>query len=181
MPQLKREEAGSLSKSERQELQRLYTLGGAAYASLRNLVKTINLSVSKVIQFLHSKHSYTKFTFATRKFKRMKALVRFDNETWCLDLAYVDKLTKDSNGVKYLLVRQDLFDRTVDAKGMKTKGSKETIRAFLTIITNKNRPKEFGMPREQNLLESLKNYAKVKEYKFTLQCVRPRLHLLNVQ
>ena len=47
-----------------------------------------------------------------------------------MDLAYVDKLAKDNNGVKYLLVRQDLFDRTVDAKGMKTKDSRETICAF---------------------------------------------------
>ena len=40
--------------------------------------------------------------------------------------------------MKYLLVRQDLFDRTVDAKGMKTKDSKERVRAFLTMITRKN-------------------------------------------
>ena len=169
MPKLKREEAGSLSKSERQKLQRLYTQGGAAYGSLRNLVKASNLSVSKVRQFLHSKPSYTKFTLATRKFKRMKAFARFKNEIWCMDLAYVDKLAKDNNGVKYLLVRQDLFDRTVDAKGMKTKDSKETVHAFLTMITKKNRPKKFGLTREQKLLESLKIYAKLKEYKFTLQ------------
>ena len=36
-------------------------------------------------------------------------------------LAYVDKLANDDNGVKFLLVLQDLFDRTVDAKRMKTK------------------------------------------------------------
>ena len=55
-----------------------------------------------------------------------------------MDLANVDKLAIDINGVKYLLVRQDLFDRTVDAKGMKTKDSKETVRAFLTMIAKKN-------------------------------------------
>ena len=49
-----------------------------------------------------------------------------------------DKLAMETNGVKYLLVRQDLFDRTVDAKGMKTKDSQETIRVFLTMITKKN-------------------------------------------
>ena len=59
-----------------------------------------------------------------------------------MDSAYVDKLAKDHNGVKYLLVRQDLFDRTVDAKGMKTKSSEETVRAFLTMITKKYRPKK---------------------------------------
>ena len=142
MPKLKREEAGSLLISERQKLQRLYTQGGAAYGSVRNLVKASNLSVSKVRHFLTSKPSYTKFTLATRKFKRMKAFARFKNEIWCMDLAYVDKLSKDSNRVKNLLVRQDLFDRTVDAKRMKSKNSKETVRAFLSMITKKNRPKK---------------------------------------
>ena len=169
MPKLKREEAGSPSKSERQKLQRLYTQGGAAYGSVRNLVKASNLSVSKVRQFSHSKPSYTKFTLAKRKFKRMKAFARFENEIWFMDLAYVDKLTKDNNGVKYLLVRQDLFDRTVDAKGMKSKDSKETVRAFLSMVTKKNRPKKFGLTRKQNLLESLIRYAKLKDYKFTRQ------------
>ena len=132
------------STSERQKLQRLYTQGGAAYGSVRNLVKASILSVSKVRQFLHSKPSYTKFTLATRKFKRMKAFARFKNEIGCLELAYVDKLAKDNNGVKYLLVRQDLFDRTVDAKGMKTKDSKETVRAFLTMITKNLTQKNLG-------------------------------------
>ena len=109
---------------------------------MRNLVKAINLSVSKVRQFLHSKPSYTNITLAARKFKRMKAFAKFKHEIWCMNLAYIDKLAKDSNGVKYLLVRQDLFDRTVDAEGMKTKDSKETVRAFLTMITKKNRPKK---------------------------------------
>ena len=53
----------------------------------------------------------------------MKA--RFKNEIWCLDLAFEDKSTKDNNGVQYLLVRQDMFDRMEDAKGMKKKDSKE--------------------------------------------------------
>ena len=140
MPKLRREEAGSLSKSERQKLQRLYTQGGAAYGCVRNLVKASNLSVSKVRQFMHLKPSHTKCTLATRKIKRMKAFARFKNEIWCMDLAHVDKLGKDNNGVKYLLVRQDLFDRTEDTKGTKTKDSKETVRAFLTNITKKNRP-----------------------------------------
>ena len=71
--------------------------------------------------------------------------------------------------MKYLLVHQDLFDRTVDAKGLKTKESKETLRAFLSMITKKDRPKEFWVDKEQNLLESLEIYAKLKKYKFTLQ------------
>ena len=111
----------------------------------------------------------------------MKAFARFKNEVWCMDLAYLDKLAKYKNGVKYLLVRQDLFDRTVDAKEMKTKDSKETVRIFLTMTTKKNRPKKFGLTREQNFLESLENYAKLYEHKITLLWMWLGLHLLNVQ
>ena len=142
MPTLKREEIGSPSKSERQKLHRLYTQGGAAYGFVRNLVKASNLSVSKVRQILHPKPSYTKFTPATRKFERMKAFAGFKNEIWCMDLTYVDKLAKDKNAVKCLLVSQDLFHRTVDAQGMKTKDSKKTVRAIMTMITETIRPKK---------------------------------------
>ena len=147
MPKLKREEAGSLPKSELQKLQRLYTQAGAAYGSVRNLVEASDISVSKVRQFLHSKPSYTKFALATRKFKRMKAFAFLKNGIWCMDLAYVDKLAKDINGVRYLPVRQDLFDGAVEEKVMKTTYSKETVRAFLTTITEKNRPEEVWVDR----------------------------------
>ena len=101
MPRVKKEGLGSLSKSERQKLQRLYTRGFAAYGSVRNLAKAAKLSPSKVREFLHSKTSYTRFTQATRKFKRMGAFARFKGEIWCMDLAYVDKLAKNNIGVKY--------------------------------------------------------------------------------
>ena len=127
---VKKEGLGSLSKSERQKVQRLYTQGFAAYGSVRNLAKAAKLFPLKVREFLHLKTSYTRFTQATRKFKRMRAFARFKNELWCMDLAFADKLAKGNNGVKYLLVRQDLFDRTVDVKAMKTKHSKETVKNY---------------------------------------------------
>ena len=138
----KKEGLGSLSKPERQKLQRLYTQGFAAYGSVRNLAKAAKLSPLKVREFLYSKTSYTRFTQATRKFKRMRAFARCKNKIWCMDLAYVDKLVKDNDGVKYLLVRHDFVDRIVDAKGMKTKDSKETVTTFSKMITKKNRPKK---------------------------------------
>ena len=60
----------------------------------------------------------------------MRASAGFKDEIGCMDLAYVDKLAKDNNGVEYLLLRQNLFDRTVDANAMKTKYSKETVKTF---------------------------------------------------
>jgi len=42
------------------------------------------------------------------------------------------------------LVRQDVFDTTVDAKGMKTEVSKETVLAFLTTITKNSAQEHLG-------------------------------------
>ena len=89
----------------------------------------------------------------------MRAFARFKGEIWYMDLAYVDKLAKNNNGVKYLLVRQVLFDRTVDAKGMKTRDSKETVKTFSKMISKKKRPKNLGLIRGQKLLESSKKFA----------------------
>ena len=36
----------------------------------------------------------------------MRAFASFKGGTWCMDLAYVDELAEDNNGVKYLLVRR---------------------------------------------------------------------------
>ena len=92
-----------------------------------------------------------------------------------MDLAYVNKLAKDNSGVMYLLVREELFYRTVYVKGMKTKALKERVFAILAMITNKKRPKEFDSTREQSVLECFKNYATLNEYTSNPQWVRPSI------
>ena len=77
---------------------------------MRNLAKAARLSPLKVREFLHSKESYTRFTQATQKIKKIRAFAKLKIEIWCMDLAYFDKRAEDNNSVKYLLVRQDLFD-----------------------------------------------------------------------
>ena len=83
-----------------------------------------------------------------------------------MDLAYVDKLAKHNNGVKHLLVRQDLFDRAVDAKGMKTKDSKETVREFLSMITNKNLPQKIWVDKGTELSGEFEKLCKVEGIHF---------------
>ena len=148
MSKTMREETGSFSKYNHQKLQRLYTQGGSLYRSVQNLVKTSRLPASKVRQFLHRKRSHTKFTFAMRNFRRMKAFASFINGTWCMDPACVDNLAKDNKGVKYLPVCQVLFDRIVLVKGMKTSDSSGNLRAISKTITKQNRPRTFWSTEE---------------------------------
>ena len=52
---------------------------------------------------------------------------------------------------------------------MKSKDSKETVRAFLSMITKKNRRKKISVDKRTEFAGEFKNYAKQKEYKYTLQ------------
>ena len=76
-----------------------------------------------------------------------------------MDLGYVNKLAKEYNGVKYLLVRQDLFDRTVNAKGMKAKDSQETVKAFSSMITKRNRPKKIWVDKGTEFAGAFKKFC----------------------
>ena len=89
----------------------------------------------------------------------MRAFARFRNGIWCMDLAYDDKLAKQNNGVKYLLVLQDLFDRTVNAKGMKLKDSLESVKAFSSMITKKNRPEKNWVDKGTEIAGAFKEFC----------------------
>ena len=75
----------------------------------------------------------------------MKAFAILIIKIWCMHLAYVHKLAESNNAVIYLLVRQNLFDRNIGAKGMKD--SKKMVRALLTMITRKNRPTKIWLDK----------------------------------
>ena len=99
----------------------------------------------------------------------MRASAGFNDEIWCKDLTYVDKLAKDNNGVKYLLVCQDLFDRTVDAKGMTTRDSKEAVKAFSKMIIKKNKPKTICVELGTEFAGKFKNFYSSKGIEIFLQ------------
>ena len=175
MPKAKTEGAGFLSKSEKAKLQRLYRDGKAAYGSIKNLQKASGLSKKKVAYFLHSKDSYTKYRHATRHFKRLPAFAKRINEIWCLDLAFMDKLSDNNNGVKYLLVCVDVFSRFVRVQPMKSKYSTDAVVAFKKMLRKKVCPRKYGLTREQSLVVSFESFVWTRKLKFTLLEVKRKL------
>ena len=170
MPKRKTEELGSLSKSEKVSLNRLFSRGRAEYGSVRNLSKASGLSKKKVEHFLQTKSSNTKFGPPIRRFRRLQAFSKYINEIWCVDLAFVDKLVSQNKGVKYLLVAVDVFSRFVRVQTMKTKYAKVNLQAFKKMISQKKTfLKNFGLIRERNMGEFSKKFARKKALKFTRQ------------
>ena len=68
-------------------------------------------------------------------------------------------MAKKNNGAKYLLVRQDLFGRTINAKGMKTKDSQETLKAFSSMITKRNWPKKIWVDKRTEFARAFKKFT----------------------
>ena len=128
-------ERGKLSDSEKLKLEKLYQKGPAAYGSVSNLQKASSLSRVKVENFLQSKNSHTKYRQYRRRFPRLQVIAYDIKEIWSIDLAYVDKLAKYNNGVKYLLVAVDVLSRKLGVQPLRTKRAEETAKIFGRMIT----------------------------------------------
>ena len=170
MPEQKIEELGYLSKPEKVKLNIMYSGGRAVYGSIQNLSKASGLSKKKVENFLQTQTSYTKFGQQTRCFRRLQAFSKYIIKIWWMDLAFVDKLASQNNGVKYLLFAVDIFPRFFRVQTVETKYAKEILQAFRKLISRKKTLlKNFGLIKEQNMGELLKNFAGRKTLKFNHQ------------
>ena len=115
------------------------------------------------------------YRHATRHFKRLPAFAKRINEIWCLDLAFMDKLSDSNNGVKYLLVCVDIFSRFVRVQPMKSKYSTDAVVAFKKMLRKKVCRRKYGLIREQSLAVSFDSFVRTRKSKFTLLEVKRKL------
>ena len=125
---------GKLSTTEQAKLEKMYTSGPAAYGSARNLQATSKMPKAKIDTFLQQKDAHTKYRQIQRKFPRLKVIAYEINEIWSIDVAYVDKLAKYNNGVKYLLVAVDVLSRFLRVVPMRSKSAPDAAKAFEKMI-----------------------------------------------
>ena len=90
------------------------------------------------------KDSHKKYRPATRLFKSFPAFAKQNNEIWCLDLAFMDKLSDSNNGVKFLLVYVDVFSGFVRVQPMKSKYSTGGVVAFKKCYVKKYASESMG-------------------------------------
>ncbi len=132
----------TLSNKEYKKLHELYTgfskNNTSTFGSAANLQKTSKLPLSKVLHYLHSNSTYTKFKTPIRKFKRLIAISPAIDEIWSMDLAFVDKLARHNNNVNYLLVSVDVLSRVLRVEPLVNKEATTTKEGLLQMV-EKNR------------------------------------------
>ena len=115
----------------------MYTKGPAAFGSVENLQKNTKLQPRKVKQFLETKNAHTKYKGFRKSFARLKVIAYDLDEIWSLDLAHVDKLSKQKAGIKYLLIAVDCLSRYLRVEPLKSKYATTTAEAFKRMIKHK--------------------------------------------
>ena len=133
----RRKNNGNLTTSEEKLLQSMYTKGPAAFGSVENLQKNTKLQPRKVKQFLETKNAHTKYKGFRKSFARLKVIAYDLDEIWSLDLAHVDKLSKQNAGIKYLLIAVDCLSRYLRVEPLKSKYATTTAEAFKRMIKHK--------------------------------------------
>ena len=86
-----------------------------------------------------------------------------------MNLAFVDKIASQNNGVKYLIVAVDIFLRFFRVQTIKTKYAKDTSQAFRKMISRKNTPEKLWVDKRTEYGGFFKNILHEMILKFTLQ------------
>ena len=128
---------GKITSSHVKQLNKLYTKGSAAFGSIANLKKASGLPSSKVVQYLQSKASHKNYRQFRKSFPRLKAVAYGIKEIRSVDVAYMDKVDKHNNGVKYFLVAVDVSSRYLRVQSMKALYAKDAVEAFKKMIQKK--------------------------------------------
>ena len=76
-----------------------------------------------------------------KKFNKRKVYPQFKDNTWGVDLADMQSLSKKNKGIKYLLCAIDLFSKYAFVVPLKDKKGVSIVNAFNKIIKQSNRQK----------------------------------------
>ena len=110
---------------------------------------------------MQGKNAHTKYRQSRRHFPRLKVIAYDINEIWSIDLAYVDKLAKYNNGVKYLLVAVDVLSRKLRVEPMRSKTAEETAKTFARM-TSMTKPKKVWSDKGTEFRGAFKDFCNRK-------------------
>ena len=83
------------------------------------------------------------------------------NEIQSIDIAYMDKIARYNNGVKFLLVAVDVLSRFLRVQPMKTKTAVDTTRAFKRMIS-KDLPEKVGSDKDTEFKGEYEQFCESK-------------------
>ena len=133
----RRVERTGISIDDVGKLEKLYLNGLRHLEAQRDCKIWVNYQWRKLKCIRKRNHFSTNIVHVASDSQGFKVVVNDINEIWSVDLAYVDKLAKYNDGVKYLLVAVDCLSRYLRVEPLKTKYATETAQVFKKMIKHR--------------------------------------------
>ena len=100
-----------------------------------------DVTLKDVKKYLQKEDVYTLNRAVKTKFPRNRVVVAGIDSQIDMDLADLQLLSKDNDGYKYFLLAIDIFSRYVWVRSLKTKMSKEIVKALQSILAEGRKPR----------------------------------------
>ena len=111
--------------------------------------------------------SYSLHKPSRRTFKRNKVYAPEIDSLWEADLAFVQDLAKENDGVNYLLVLIDVLSKYVWVRPMKNKTARSLLEAFDSMLSEGRKPEKLTTDKGTEFLnESFQQFLKKKTIQF---------------
>ncbi len=94
----------------------------------------------QIREWLQDQEAYSLTRYARRKFERSRVIVEGLDSQWDADLMDMSNISKDNDGVKYVLVMIDIFSRYLWCRPLKTKRGKEVAISMTEVFRNGRQP-----------------------------------------
>ena len=124
--------------------------------------------------------SYSLHKPSRRAFKRNKVYAPEIDCLWEADLAFVQDVAKENDGVNYLLVVIDVFLKYVWVRPMKNKTAHSLLEAFDSILSEGRKPEKLRTDKGTGFLnESFQQYLKKKNIHFYTANNEPKANVVE--
>lgn len=138
-----------LSKKEERYLNKIWTTTKhpAAYTGPYKLYQIVKaegkhkIGLRRIKQFLSDTDAYSLQKRVQRKFVRRHMITDSIDSIWDGDLQDVKNISKDNDGIQYILVLQDIYSRYLFTAPLKQKSATEVISGLKGIFATGRKPK----------------------------------------
>ena len=117
----------------------------------------------EIRKWAESNLSYSLHKPSRRTFKRNKVYAPEIDSLWEADLAFVQDVAKENDGVNYLLVVIDVFSKYVWVRAMKNKAAHSLLEVFDSMLSEGRKPEKLRTNKGTEFMkESFQQYLKKK-------------------
>lgn len=176
-----------LSRAKINTLKQLYfnIKSPACYAGVDALYREaqkerrVRISRNDVERFLSTQRTYTRHRRVVRRFRRMRTMPAGLHTDWQADLAIFDKLARQNDGYRYLLVCIDVLSRQLFVAPVRSKRSVDMREAFEKIFQSAHGVLPWKISTDQGLefnARAMLEYFREKDIRKQCMYTHPTIH-----